>query len=71
MMYGRPAVFWFVTVLVFCSLLWMLSEALLPFVAGLALAWLQAPLADRRERLGMNRTGRYLENSIYTAGQPT
>jgi predicted PurR-regulated permease PerM len=37
-------------------LLWLLSDILLPFVAGLALAYLQTPLADRLERLGMNRT---------------
>ena len=41
-----------------CSwfLLWLLSDILLPFVAGLALAYLQAPLADRLERAGINRT---------------
>jgi predicted PurR-regulated permease PerM len=37
-------------------LLWLLSEILLPFVAGLALAYLQTPLADRLERRGVNRT---------------
>ncbi len=56
MMYGRPVVFWLVIVLVLCALLWLLSEVLLPFVAGIALAYLQAPLADRMERLGLNRT---------------
>ena len=35
-----------------CSgfLLWLLSDILLPFVAGIALAYLQTPLADRLER---------------------
>jgi len=56
MMYERPVIFWLVIVLVLCALLWLLSEVLLPFVAGIALAYLQAPLADRLERLGMNRT---------------
>jgi|SRR5712692_1496384 predicted PurR-regulated permease PerM len=56
MMYGRPAIFWLVIVLVCCTLLWLLSEVLLPFVAGIALAYLQAPVADRLERIGMNRT---------------
>jgi predicted PurR-regulated permease PerM len=56
MMYERPIIFWLVIVLVFCALLWLLSEVLLPFVAGVALAYVQAPLADRLERLGMNRT---------------
>jgi predicted PurR-regulated permease PerM len=55
-MYERPVIFWLVIVLVLCALLWLLSEVLLPFVAGIALAYLPAPLADRLERLGMNRT---------------
>ena len=56
MMYERPVIFWLVIVFVFCALLWLLSEVLLPFVAGVALAYVQVPLADRLERLGMNRT---------------
>jgi predicted PurR-regulated permease PerM len=56
MRYGRHLTFWLVTFLVFCGLLWLLREVLLPFVAGLALAYVQAPLADRLERLGLNRT---------------
>jgi predicted PurR-regulated permease PerM len=36
-------------------LLWLLSEILLPFVVGLAIAYLLTPLADRLERLGVNR----------------
>jgi predicted PurR-regulated permease PerM len=34
----------------------MLHAILLPFVAGIALAYAQAPVADRLERLGINRT---------------
>jgi predicted PurR-regulated permease PerM len=56
MRYGRHLTFWLLTFLVFCGLLWLLREVLLPFVAGLALAYVQAPLADRLERLGLNRT---------------
>jgi predicted PurR-regulated permease PerM len=37
-------------------LLWLLSDILLPFIAGLALAYLQNPLADRMERMGLSRT---------------
>jgi len=48
--------FWLVTLLVFVLLLWLLSDILLPFVAGVALAYLQNPMADRLERLGLNRT---------------
>ena len=35
--------------------LWLLSEILLPFIAGLAIAYLLTPLTDRLERLGVNR----------------
>ena len=53
---GRQVTFWLITFLVILALLWLLSEVLLPFVAGIALAYVQAPLADRLERLGLNRT---------------
>ena len=56
MIQRRHLTFWIVVLLVFGFLLWLLSDILLPFVAGLALAYLQTPLADRMERLGMNRT---------------
>jgi predicted PurR-regulated permease PerM len=57
MMYARHHVtFWLVTLLVLAGLLWLLGDVLLPFVAGLALAYLQSPLADRMERMGINRT---------------
>jgi predicted PurR-regulated permease PerM len=56
-MIHRPHLtFWIVTLVVFMVLLWLLSDILLPFVAGLALAYMQTPLADRLERAGMNRT---------------
>ena len=35
--------------------LYVLREILLPFVAGMALAYLLDPLANRLERLGVNR----------------
>jgi len=56
MIHKRHLAFWIAILLVFVFLLWLLSEILLPFVAGLALAYAQTPLADRLERLGMNRT---------------
>jgi predicted PurR-regulated permease PerM len=56
MIHQRHLTFWIVILVVFAFLLWLLSDILLPFVAGLALAYLQTPLADRLERLGMNRT---------------
>jgi predicted PurR-regulated permease PerM len=56
MIHRRHLTFWIVTFVVFVLLLWLLSDILLPFVVGLALAYLQTPLADRLERRGMNRT---------------
>ena len=48
-MYKRQALAAFILVL------WLLSEILLPFVAGLAIAYLLNPLTDRIERLGVDR----------------
>jgi predicted PurR-regulated permease PerM len=52
----RNQIFWLMALLVFVFLLWLLNAILLPFVAGIALAYMQAPLADRLQRFGMNRT---------------
>jgi predicted PurR-regulated permease PerM len=54
--YGRQLAFWVVTFVVLAAALWLLHDILLPFVAGIALAYVLAPVADRGERLGMNRT---------------
>ena len=56
MNYGRHLTFWVATFLVLVALLWLLHDVLLPFVAGIALAYVLAPLANRVERLGVNRT---------------
>ncbi len=56
MVYGRPLAFWIATFAVLAAALWLLHDILLPFVTGIALAYVLAPLADRAERLGMNRT---------------
>jgi len=56
MVYGRQVTFWLVTFVVLAAALWLLHDILLPFVAGIALAYVLAPLADRVERLGINRT---------------
>ena len=50
MNYGRYLTFWLLLFLVITGLIWLLNEVLLPFVAGFALAYLQAPLADRLQR---------------------
>ena len=54
--YGRQFAFWVVTFVAFAAALWLLHDILLPFVAGIALAYVLAPIADRGERLGINRT---------------
>jgi len=56
MIYGCQLTFWLLTFLVLAAVLWLLHDILLPFVAGIALAYVLAPLADRVERLGVNRT---------------
>ena len=51
----RQMTFWVVTLAVGVAVLWLLREILLPFVAGMALAYLLDPLANRLERMGVNR----------------
>lgn len=48
--------FWTGAALAFGLLLYVFSSILLPFVAGMALAYLLDPVADRLERLGLSRT---------------
>ncbi len=47
---------WLVGLVVCCLLLYFLRGILLPFVAGMAVAYLLDPLARRLERLGLSRT---------------
>ncbi len=51
----RQVVFWLAAFAVFVLLLWLLSEILLPFVAGAAIAYLLTPVTDRIEGIGVNR----------------
>ena len=51
----RQLMFWSAALVLVVLVLWLLSEILLPFVAGLAIAYLLTPLTDRLERLGINR----------------
>src|SRR5262249_57686968 len=48
-------VFWVLAIAVFALVLWVLREILLPFVAGMAIAYLFDPLANRREKVGVRR----------------
>lgn len=47
--------FWFIGLVVFGLLIYLLRPVLLPFVAGMAVAYLLDPAADKVERLGMSR----------------
>ena len=52
----RQVTFWVAALIVVAAALWLLSEILLPFVAGMALAYLLDPPARRLERFGVSRT---------------
>ncbi|MGE5505997.1 MAG: AI-2E family transporter [Actinomycetota bacterium] len=47
--------FWMIGAVVFVVLLYLLRGVLLPFVAGMAVAYFLDPLADRLERMGLSR----------------
>lgn len=51
----RQALFWLATLAVFVVFLMMFSSILLPFIAGMALAYFLDPVADRLERIGLSR----------------
>jgi predicted PurR-regulated permease PerM len=55
MAWQRQVAFWVVALALFGALLWLLSDILLPFVAGMGLAYLLDPVARRAERLGVSR----------------
>jgi predicted PurR-regulated permease PerM len=54
-LFQRQLKFWLAALTVVILMLWLLSEILLPFVAGLAIAYLLTPLTDRLQRAGVNR----------------
>ncbi|MCC2112364.1 MAG: AI-2E family transporter, partial [Hyphomicrobiales bacterium] len=51
----RQVTFWIVIAAIFCALLYLLSDVVMPFVAGMALAYFLDPVADRLERAGFGR----------------
>ncbi len=55
MILQRKIGFWLVLFAVFVGLIWLLRDVLMPFAAGLVLAYLLDPLADRLERWGLGR----------------
>jgi predicted PurR-regulated permease PerM len=52
---GEQLRWWGIGFAAFIVLLWFLTDAILPFVLGAALAYLTDPLADRLERAGLSR----------------
>ena len=54
-MFQRQMKFWLVAFALIVLVLWLLSEILLPFIMGLAIAYLLTPFVDRIERSGANR----------------
>lgn len=52
----RQLMFWLAGLLLFGLLLFLLRQILLPFVAGMAVAYLLDPLADKLEGWGLSRT---------------
>ncbi|MBA4209936.1 MAG: AI-2E family transporter [Parvibaculum sp.] len=51
----RQAIIWALLIAVFAILLWLLKGILLPFVAGMAIAYFLDPLADKLEKYGLSR----------------
>ena len=54
--FRRQLLFWIGVAVVFVVFLLMFRSILLPFVAGMILAYFLDPIADRLERLGLSRT---------------
>jgi predicted PurR-regulated permease PerM len=51
----RQLQFWGIGFALFCLVFWLLGSTLLPFLLGAGMAYFLAPLADRLQRLGLNR----------------
>src|ERR1700722_13114717 len=55
MHFEHNIVFWLAALVVLVALLWLLSPILLPFVLGMAVAYVLDPLAERLSKRGMSR----------------
>ena len=53
---ARPSMIWVGTLAAIALMVVLLRDILLPFVAGIALAYLLNPVVERIERLGVSRT---------------
>lgn len=52
---SRQIYFWLLVLALFIAFLWLFSTILLPFLAGMALAYFLDPVADRLQRIGLSR----------------
>jgi predicted PurR-regulated permease PerM len=55
MRFERNVVFWVAALAVFVALLWLLSPILLPFVLGMAIAYVLDPLVNQLSKRGVSR----------------
>ncbi|WP_205520857.1 AI-2E family transporter [Propylenella binzhouense] len=53
--FRRQAIFWSAALAAALAFLWLFSDILLPFIMGMALAYLLDPIADRLQRAGLGR----------------
>jgi predicted Na+-dependent transporter len=51
----RQVIFWLLTAAILIAFLYVFSSILLPFLAGMILAYFLDPVADRLEKLGLSR----------------
>src|SRR5215467_7256627 len=65
---SRPILFWIATFAATTAVVVLLQQVLLPFVAGAVLAYLLDPLANRIERLGVNRAVATLAIIVFVLG---
>jgi predicted PurR-regulated permease PerM len=55
MKFERQVAFWLAALVLLALVLWLLEPILLPFVAGMVLAYLLDPVTNRLQRLGISR----------------
>ena len=53
--FRRQIRFWMIAAALFGVFVYLFSDILLPFVAGMVLAYFLDPVADRLQRLGLSR----------------
>jgi predicted PurR-regulated permease PerM len=53
---GEQARWWSIGLVIFILFIWAMSDVLMPFLAGAALAYFLDPVADRLEQKGLGRT---------------